>query len=83
MDFQTIHYEKPEPGLVLVTLDRPDRMNAWTYQMMEELIQAFQQADADDEVRVVIITGAGRAYCAGADLDPDMLTRQAAATPPG
>ena len=83
MDYQTIRYEQPEPGLCLVTLNRPDRMNAWTYVMMEELIQAVRQADADDDVRVVIVTGAGRAFCAGADLDPEMLARQAAETPPG
>jgi enoyl-CoA hydratase/carnithine racemase len=54
--------------VLTVTLNRPDRLNAWTPTMGRELIQAFDMADADDEVRVVIVTGAGRAYCAGADL---------------
>jgi len=51
-----------------ITLSRPDRLNAWTQTMCTELIDAFDQADADDEVRAIILTGAGRAYCAGADL---------------
>jgi enoyl-CoA hydratase/carnithine racemase len=51
-----------------VTLQRPDRLNAFTDQMAEELIGAFDRADRDDDVRVVVLTGAGRAFCAGADL---------------
>lgn len=57
-----------EDGIATITLNRPDRMNAFTVTMMEELIAAFDQTDADDEVRAVIVTGAGRAFCAGADL---------------
>src|SRR2546423_10075681 len=52
-----------------ITLNRPDRLNAWTAKMADELIAAFDQADADDDVRAVIMTGAGRGYCAGADLE--------------
>ena len=51
-----------------VTLHRPDKLNAFTRRMRDELIAAFGRADADDEVRAVIVTGAGRAFCAGADL---------------
>jgi len=51
-----------------VTLDRPGKLNAFTRRMRDELIGAFAAADADDGVRVVIVTGAGRAFCAGADL---------------
>jgi enoyl-CoA hydratase/carnithine racemase len=51
-----------------ITLNRPDRMNAFTPTMMKELLVAFDEIDADDDVRVVIMTGAGRAFCAGADL---------------
>jgi enoyl-CoA hydratase/carnithine racemase len=56
-------------GVFTVTLNRPDRLNAWTNTMCRELIAAFDQADADDEVRVIIVTGAGRGFCAGADLE--------------
>jgi enoyl-CoA hydratase/carnithine racemase len=55
--------------VLTITLNRPDRLNAWTAQMCEELLAAFDRADADDEVRAVIVTGAGRAFCAGADLE--------------
>ena len=55
-------------SVATITLDRPDRLNAFTAQMAEELIGAFDAADADDDVRAVIVTGAGRAFCAGADL---------------
>jgi enoyl-CoA hydratase/carnithine racemase len=55
-------------SVLTITLNRPDRLNAWTAQMGSELTEAFDRADADDEVRVVIVTGAGRGFCAGADL---------------
>ena len=55
-------------GILTITLNRPDRMNAWTDQMFAQLLDAFDYADANDEVGVVILTGAGRAFCAGADL---------------
>ena len=61
--------EELEDGILTVTLNRPDRLNAWTETMAEELIAAFDRADADDDVRAVIVTGAGRAFCAGADLE--------------
>jgi enoyl-CoA hydratase/carnithine racemase len=54
--------------VLTITLDRPDRLNAFTYQMHTELIDAFDRADADDDVRVVVVTGRGRGFCAGADL---------------
>jgi enoyl-CoA hydratase/carnithine racemase len=67
MDTQDIRIEKAD-RILTVTLHRPDKLNAFTTRMRDELIAAFAQADADDEVRVVIVTGAGRAFCAGADL---------------
>jgi enoyl-CoA hydratase/carnithine racemase len=54
--------------ILTITLNRPERLNAWTPTMAAELITAFDRADADDEVRAVIVTGAGRGFCAGADL---------------
>jgi enoyl-CoA hydratase/carnithine racemase len=68
MDFKEIRYEVADRVLTL-TLDRPDRLNAWTPTMQSELIEALDRADADDDVRAIVVTGAGRAYCAGADLE--------------
>jgi enoyl-CoA hydratase/carnithine racemase len=65
--FEQITYESAD-GIATVTLCRPDRLNAYTDAMQAELIEAFDRADADDEVRAVIVTGAGQAFCAGADL---------------
>src|SRR5438067_1474427 len=67
-NYSDILYEADGPVLI-ITLNRPDKLNAFTFKMMKELIQAFDQADADDDVRVVIVTGAGRGFCAGADLE--------------
>jgi enoyl-CoA hydratase/carnithine racemase len=55
-------------GVMTITLNRPERLNAWTQTMGRELIAAFDRADADDEVRAIVVTGAGRGFCAGADL---------------
>lgn len=57
-----------EDGIALLTLNRPDKLNAFNTQMMLDMIAAFDATDADDAVRVVIVTGAGRGFCAGADL---------------
>src|SRR4051794_10400017 len=67
--------------VLTITLDRPAALNAFTATMMRELIDAFDRADADDDVRAVVLTGRGRGFCAGADLssggtsfDPDLRT---------
>ena len=60
--------------VLTITLHRPDKLNAFTRRMRDELIEAFGRADNDDEVRVVIVTGAGRAFCAGADLSAGSAT---------
>jgi len=67
MEFQEIRYEVDDRVLT-ITLNRPDRLNAFTPTMQAELIEAIDQADADDGVRAVVVTGAGRGFCAGADL---------------
>jgi enoyl-CoA hydratase/carnithine racemase len=67
MNFEQILTETSE-GILTITLNRPDRLNAWTAQMGHELRAAFDEADADDDVRAIIVTGAGRGFCAGADL---------------
>lgn len=66
-EFEQIAVEVAD-GVLQITLNRPERLNAWTAQMGGELIAALDRADADDDVRAVIVTGAGRGFCAGADL---------------
>ncbi len=65
--YDTLLYEI-EDNVLTITLNRPDKLNAFNNKMRVELIDALDHADADDEVRAIIFTGAGRAYCAGADL---------------
>lgn len=67
VSLETVRYESAE-GVATITLNRPERMNAWNRQVGEELGEAMATADADDDVRAVVVTGAGRAFCAGADL---------------
>ena len=67
MDYQTLKYEIDD-GLLLLTLDRPDHLNAFTVQMADELVAAYERASMDDAVRVIVVTGAGKAFCAGMDL---------------
>jgi enoyl-CoA hydratase/carnithine racemase len=74
MDYETITTET-EDGVMTLTLNRPDRLNAFTNRMKDEMIAALDLADADDAVRAIIVTGAGRGFCAGADLDdPEAIT---------
>jgi enoyl-CoA hydratase/carnithine racemase len=78
--YQHILYEVSEK-IATITLNRPDRMNAWTPIMERDVRRAMEAAAADDDVRVVVLTGSGRAFCAGADmdglkeLDPDDIKR--------
>ncbi len=70
-DYSQILLEKDGP-IATITLNRPEKMNAYTRVMMQEMIDALDDTDADDNIRAVIFTGAGdRAFCAGADLTPD------------
>jgi len=68
MEFETIRYGCSD-GVATITLNRPDRLNAWTPTMGREMTDAFRTADRDRSVRAIILTGAGRAFCAGADMD--------------
>jgi hypothetical protein len=68
MELHTIRYEVAE-HVALVTLDRPKRLNAWTSRMEAEHRWALGEAEADPDVRVVVVTGAGRGFCAGADTE--------------
>jgi enoyl-CoA hydratase/carnithine racemase len=66
-EFETLLYSVDD-GIATITLNRPEKLNAFTSRMMLDMISAFDATDADDAVRAVIVTGAGRAFCAGADL---------------
>ena len=67
MDYQDITLDISD-GIATITLNRPDKLNAFTGRMMHEIIDAFDTTDADDSVKAVIVTGAGKGFCAGADL---------------
>ncbi|MDZ7697932.1 MAG: crotonase/enoyl-CoA hydratase family protein [Deltaproteobacteria bacterium] len=67
MDLQHTQYQVDD-GIATITLNRPEQMNAFTHIMRKELIEIFSSVDADDTVRVAVVTGAGKAFCAGADL---------------
>ncbi|HEX6246432.1 MAG TPA: crotonase/enoyl-CoA hydratase family protein [Nocardioidaceae bacterium] len=69
-DYETLDYGVAE-GVLTLTLDRPDRLNAFTVTMAEELVDAYDRASADDDVAAVVVTGRGRAFCAGMDLSVD------------
>ena len=79
--YETLLVERPRDGVVLVTLNRPDRMNAITFQMFDEMHDLCRGLLADRDARAVVITGAGRGFCAGLDLDdaetlPDMTPHE-------
>ena len=67
MAYETIRYEVAEQ-ILTITLNRPDKLNAFNAAMQKEMIDAFDAADRDDNIRAIIVTGAGRGFCAGADL---------------
>ena len=79
MSYSTIRYEVQD-AIALLTLNRPDAMNAFTTQMGEEMADAFDRSDADPKVRAMVVTGEGRAFCAGADLSLGAETFNAVAT---
>ena len=66
--YSTLSWDVDDDGILLLRLDRPDQLNAFTVEMAEELVDAFRRASDDDSVRAVVVTGSGRAFCAGMDL---------------
>src|SRR5262245_48029211 len=74
MSYRLITYERREAVAVL-TLNRPDRLNAWTPAMAEEQARAIESANADPEVGAIVMTGAGRGFCAGADMEDTFKSR--------
>ena len=80
MTYEQIDYAL-DGAVLTITLNRPDKLNAYTPVMMRELIDAFHRADSDDAVRAIVVTGAGRAFCAGADLSGGGSACDRASTP--
>jgi enoyl-CoA hydratase/carnithine racemase len=74
MSFEQIQFEIHD-GVGLITLNRPERMNAWTYQMSDELTSVIEQCNDDPEVGAMVMTGAGRGFCAGADIQDAFNSR--------
>jgi enoyl-CoA hydratase/carnithine racemase len=82
-DLEFMRVETPEDGIALVTLDRPDRLNALSWPMIDEFLELMDALGADDDLRAIVLTGAGRGFCAGLDIkqrddalggDDDVLT---------
>lgn len=67
-DAEPVRVEEPRPGVALVTLDRPERLNALSWPMIDRLLETFARLGADHRVRAIVLTGAGRGFCSGLDL---------------
>lgn len=68
MTYNTLTYDIQDTGVLLLTLNRPEQLNSFTVEMANELVDAFTRASDDDAVRAIVVTGAGKAFCAGMDL---------------
>jgi enoyl-CoA hydratase len=79
MDFSTIRFETPREGIGLVTLNRPQRLNAINLEMVGELSALFDHLETRDDIRVIILTGEGRGFCSGADLRDERVGKEASA----
>ncbi len=79
MEFNTIKYDNPRDGVGRITLNRPERLNAINLDMLEEFHSLFEDLKDQEDVRVVIITGAGRGFCSGADLLDERIAGEGAA----
>jgi enoyl-CoA hydratase/carnithine racemase len=82
VDYETITCERRE-RVALITLNRPERLNAWTPRMASEQAHAIRGANADDDVGAIVMTGAGRGFCAGADMQDTFKTRIEGSDPAG
>lgn len=80
MDYEQIRYEVDD-SILTITLNRPEKLNAFTHTMLEELLDALDRADGDDAIRAIIFTGSGRGFCAGADLSAGSRSFDADARP--
>jgi len=78
MEFETLKFETPETGIGVITMNRPERLNALNLNMLDDFFALFDHLNHNDEVRVVIITGEGRGFCSGADLKDDRVSTEAA-----
>jgi enoyl-CoA hydratase/carnithine racemase len=67
-EYENLLVERPRPGVLVVTLNRPDKFNALTFRMFDEITALCRDLEGDDEVRVVVLTGSGRGFCGGLDL---------------
>ena len=80
MTYEQIQYEVAD-RIATITLDRPEKLNAWTLRLGAEVRHAMFRADRDAAVRVIVITGAGKGYCAGADMNMGRRTHRARPNP--
>ncbi len=76
MTYETMVFEETEPGIGLLTLNRPERLNAMNIEMVDEFYELFRRLDEQPDIRVLIITGAGRGFCSGADLRSERFTSE-------
>ncbi len=76
MKFETLKFDIPEAGIGVVTMNRPERLNALNLNMLEDFFALFDHLNQNDEIRVIIITGEGRGFCSGADLRDERFSRE-------
>ena len=80
MTYQTLTFDQPEPGLGIITLNRPGCLNAINLQMLDDLYALYAALEKDDQIRVLILTGGGRGFCSGADLKDKQLMSEESLT---